>query len=95
MWSWDETSNIQAGEIQIILQNGHHLANYNEIHENLLSSDKRGFEILDNRDSDSRGCTVILMYNYTAVYIYICLSACIYHSSSASIALFIASPLLR
>ena len=40
-----KTSNIQAVEIQITLQDGHHLANYNEneIHENLqafVSSDK-------------------------------------------------------
>ena len=40
-----KTSNIQAGEIQITVQDGHHLVN-NEIHENLqvfVSSDKRGF----------------------------------------------------
>ena len=41
-----KTSNTQAVEIQITLQDGHHLVNYNEIHENLqafVSSDKRGF----------------------------------------------------
>ena len=41
-----KTINIQAVEIQITLQDGHHLANYNEIHENLqtfVSSDKCGF----------------------------------------------------
>ena len=39
-------SNTQAVEIQITLQDGHHLVNYNEIQENLqafVSSDKRGF----------------------------------------------------
>ena len=37
---------MQAVEIQFTLQDGHHLVNYNEIHENLqafVSSDKRGF----------------------------------------------------
>ena len=41
-----KTSNIQAVEIQITLQDGHYLVNYNEIHENLqvfTSSDKQGF----------------------------------------------------
>ena len=41
-----KTSNIQAVEIQITLQDGHHLVNYNEIHEKLqafVSLDKRGF----------------------------------------------------
>ena len=41
-----KTSNIQVVEIQIILQDGHHLVNYNEIHEILqafVSSNKRGF----------------------------------------------------
>ena len=41
-----KTSNIQVVEIQITLQDGHHLVNYNEIHENLqafVSWDKRGF----------------------------------------------------
>ena len=40
-WTGDQT-NIQAFEIQITLQDGHHLVNYNEIHENLqafVSSD--------------------------------------------------------
>ena len=37
------TSNTQVVEIQITLQDGHHLVNYNEIHENLqafVSSDQ-------------------------------------------------------
>ena len=41
-----KTSNIQVVEIQITLQDGHHLVNYNEIHEKLqafVSLDKRGF----------------------------------------------------
>ena len=43
-----KTSNIhvQVVEIHITLQDGHHLVNYNEIHENLqvfVSLDKRGF----------------------------------------------------
>ena len=41
-----KTSNIQVGEIQITLQDGHHPVNYNKIRENLqafVSSDKRGF----------------------------------------------------
>ena len=46
--SVQKTSNIQVVEILIIilLQDGHHLVNYNEIQENLqafVSSDKRGF----------------------------------------------------
>ena len=41
-----KTSNIQEVEIQITLQGGHHLVNYNKIHENLqafVSLDKQGF----------------------------------------------------
>ena len=41
-----KTSNIQAVETQITLQDGCHLVNYNEIHEDLqafVSSDKQGF----------------------------------------------------
>ena len=37
---------IQAVEIQTTLQDGHHLVNYNELHEKLqvfVSSDKEGF----------------------------------------------------
>ena len=30
-----KTSNIQVVEIQITLKDGHHLVNYNEIHDNL------------------------------------------------------------
>ena len=30
-----KTSNIQVVEIQVTLQDGHHLVNYNEIHEKL------------------------------------------------------------
>ena len=59
-------NNIQAVEIQITLQDGHHLVNYNESHENLqafVSLDKRGrvwiSKGLDNRGSDNRGCTVV------------------------------------
>ena len=41
-----KTSSTQAVEIQITLQDGHHLVNYNKIYENLqafVSSDKLGF----------------------------------------------------
>ena len=41
-----KTSNIQGVEIQITLQDGRHLVNYNEVHANLqafVSSDKGGF----------------------------------------------------
>ena len=51
-----KTSNIQAVEIQITLQDGHHLVNYNEIHENLqafMSSDKEG------KEGSDKGCTVL------------------------------------
>ena len=44
--SLKKTSNIQAVEIQITLQDGHHLVNYNKIHKHLqafVSSDKQGF----------------------------------------------------
>ena len=49
-----KTSNTQVVEIQITLQDGHHLVNYNEIHENL-----QAFVGLDNQGSDNQGCTVI------------------------------------
>ena len=35
--------NIQVVEIQITLQDGHHLVNYNENLQALVSSDKGGF----------------------------------------------------
>ena len=44
-----KTSNIQAVEIQITLQDGHYLVNYNEIHEILqafVSLDKQGLDNL-------------------------------------------------
>ena len=59
-----KTSNIQVVEIQITLQDGHHLVNYNEIHKNLqalVSSDKWINKGLDNRGLDNRGCTVYML----------------------------------
>ena len=41
-------SNIQAVEIQITLQDGNHLVNYNEIHENLQVWINEGAEITED-----------------------------------------------
>ena len=46
-----KTSNIQVAEIQIKLQDGHQLVNYNKIHEKLqafVSSDNQGCIVLWN-----------------------------------------------
>ena len=45
-----KTSDIQVVEIQITLQDGHHLLNYNKIHEKL-----QAFVSSDNQSSDNRG----------------------------------------
>ena len=53
-----KTSNIQVDEIQITLQDGHNLVNYNEIYEKLqafVKSDRK--KDSDNLGSDNQGCT--------------------------------------
>ena len=62
-------SNIQVVGIQITLQDGHHLLNYNEIHEKL-----QAFVSSDNQSSDNRGqgCIVshiqhITVFNFSFV----------------------------
>ena len=54
--SVNKTSNIQAGEIQITLQDDHYLVNYNKIHENLqvfVTLDNQGSDNLDNQGLDN------------------------------------------
>ena len=50
-----KTSNIQVVEIQIMLQDGHHLLNCNKIHEKL-----QAFVGSDNQSSDKPGCIVVI-----------------------------------
>ena len=48
--------------MQITLQDGRHLVNYNKIHKKLQTFVSSYNEGLDNRGSDNQGCTVIAPY---------------------------------